>query len=125
MLMATRPESSIARRHGAAFAAWALAACGAVAVTLDARADDTIRCRNGRLVSVGMTTLDVTDRCGQPQSRTAEDIPVRARLPNGNVVQTGTTRAELWVYQRGPGQFDAQLTFEDDKLVRIDFLTEP
>ena len=91
----------------------------------DTSADDTMRCRNGRLVNVGMTAAEITQRCGEPQSRTAEEIPVRARLPSGNVVQTGITRAERWVYQRGQGQFDAQLTFEDDKLVRIDFLTEP
>ena len=54
-----------------------------------------------------------------------DEIPVQARSRNGNVVQTGTTRAERWIYARGQGQFDAQLTFEDDKLRRIDFLTEP
>jgi hypothetical protein len=88
-------------------------------------ADDSMRCRNGRLINVGMATAEVSARCGQPQSRTIEEVPVRARLPTGNVVQTGTTRGERWIYQRGAGQFDAQLTFEDDKLVRIDLLTEP
>jgi len=84
-----------------------------------------MRCRNGRLVNVGMAAPEVTARCGEPQSRTVEEVPIRARLPTGNVVQTGTTRAERWIYKRGPGQFDAQLTFEDGKLLRIDFLTEP
>jgi hypothetical protein len=104
----------------------ALAAVAAAGVwSLDASADDTLRCRNGRLVNVGMLAAEVTAKCGQPQSRMVEEIPVRARLPNGNVVQTGWTRGERWIYQRGPGQFDAQLTFEDDKLVRIDLLTAP
>jgi len=89
------------------------------------RADDTLRCRNGRLINVGMTAAEVQSRCGEPQGRTVEEVPVRARLPSGNVVQTGTTRGERWIYERGQGQFDAQLTFEDQKLVRIDFLTEP
>jgi hypothetical protein len=92
---------------------------------LDARADDSMRCRNGRLVNTGMASADVISRCGQPKSRTVEEIPVHARTPNGNVVQTGTTRAERWIYERGQGQFDAQLTFEDDKLRRIDFLGAP
>jgi hypothetical protein len=89
------------------------------------QADDTMRCRNGRLINTGMTAAEITARCGEPRSRAVEEIPVRARLPNGAVVQTGTTRAERWIYERGQGQFDAQLTFEDDKLVRIDMLTEP
>jgi hypothetical protein len=92
---------------------------------LQSHADDTMRCRNGRLINTGMTAAEITARCGEPRSRAVEEIPVRARLPNGAVVQTGTTRSERWIYDRGQGQFDAQLTFEDDKLVRIDMLTEP
>jgi hypothetical protein len=102
---------------------------GAVAIAgslaLGASGDDNMRCRNGRLINVGMASAEVAAKCGEPQSRMVEEIPVRARLPNGNVVQTGLTQAERWIYQRGPGQFDAQLTFEDDKLVRIDLLTQP
>jgi hypothetical protein len=97
----------------------------AASFALEAPADDTMRCRNGRLINTGMATAEVIGRCGEPSTRTVEEIPVRARLPNGNVVQTGTTRAERWIYERGQGQFDAQLTFEDDKLRRIDFLSEP
>jgi hypothetical protein len=89
-----------------------------------ASADDAVRCRNGRLVNVGMVAAEVVARCGEPRSRTVEEIPVRARLRTGAVVQTGTTKAERWIYERGHGQFDAQLTFEDDKLIRIELLTE-
>ncbi len=103
--------------------------CALVAATLSfafaARAEDSMRCQNGRLINVGMMAAEISGRCGQPQSRTVEEIPVQARTRNGNVVQTGTTRAERWIYERGQGQFDAQLTFEDDKLVRIDLLTKP
>ena len=101
--------------------AFVVAACA----SFGASADDTMQCRNGRLVNVGMAVADVSSRCGNPKSRTVEEIPVRARLPTGAVVQTGTTTAELWIYARGQGQSDAQLTFEDGKLVRIDLLTEP
>ena len=97
----------------------------AVAAMPLAQAEDTVRCRNGRLINVGMMAAEVTARCGQPQSRAVDEIPVQARTRDGNVVQTGTTRAERWIYQRGAGQFDAQLTFEDEKLVRIDLLTRP
>jgi hypothetical protein len=54
----------------------------AVAVSFGASGEDTIRCRNGRLVNVGMTDSEVGSRCGQPKSRTVEEIPVMARLPS-------------------------------------------
>jgi hypothetical protein len=103
-----------------AFCAALAAVC--IATTFATAADDVIRCRSGRLVNVGMVAPEVVARCGEPQSRSAEDIPVRARTPNGNVVVTGSTHVERWTYQRGQGQFDAVLTFEGDKLVRIDLL---
>jgi len=97
----------------------------AASVSSETRAEDSMQCRNGRLINTGMAAAEVIGRCGEPKSRVVETIPVHARTPNGNVVQTGTTRAERWIYARGQGQFDAQLTFEDDKLRRIDLLTAP
>jgi hypothetical protein len=97
----------------------------AVSFSFVASGEDSIRCRSGRLVNVGMTASEVTSLCGQPKSRTVEEIPVMARLPTGAVRQTGTTQAERLIYSRGQGQFDALLTFEDGKLRRIDLLTEP
>ena len=97
----------------------------AAAVSFAASGEDTIRCRNGRLVNVGMTADEVSTRCGEPKSRTVEEIPVLARLPTGATRQTGTTQAERWIYGRGQGQMDALLTFEDGKLRRIDLITQP
>ena len=90
----------------------------------DANAQRTMRCGNGRLVDLGMVAAEILARCGEPKSRSSEDIPVRARLPNGAVIQTGTTRVERWTYERGQGEFDALLTFEDDKLVSIEILAQ-
>jgi hypothetical protein len=84
-----------------------------------------MRCRSGRLINVGMAASEVSSLCGQPKSRTVEEIPVMTRLQTGAVRQTGTTQAERWIYGRGYGQFDAMLTFEDGKLLRIDFITQP
>lgn len=104
-------------------------ACGAVAVAVallawDANAQRTMRCGNGRLVDLGMVAAEILARCGEPKNRSSEEIPVRARLPNGAVIQTGTTRVERWTYERGQGEFDALLTFEDDKLVSIEILAQ-
>ena len=70
-----------------------------------------------------MVDAEVVALCGQPKDRTSEDVPVRARGAGGGVVVTGTTRVERWTYDRGQGQFDAVLSFEDGKLVRIDVLS--
>jgi hypothetical protein len=122
--MAALPEACFLQRLESALALASLAIATA-SISFVAGADDTMRCRNGRLVDVGMTASEVSGRCGQPKSRTVEEIPVMARLPTGAVRQTGTTQAERWIYGRGQGQFDAMLTFEDGKLLRIEILAQP
>jgi hypothetical protein len=97
-----------------------VAFCG---VGLDARADDSTRCRSGRLVNVGMVAAEIVARCGEPKSRSGEDVPIRVRTAAGGTAVIGTTRVERWIYDRGQGQFDAVFTFEDDKLVDIELLT--
>lgn len=109
----------------AASGAWLLrGSCAALAawLTFGAAAEDNLRCRNGKLVQVGMVAAEVKARCGEPTDRDVEDVPVRARTPSGNVIVTGTTRLERWTYNRGPGQFDAVLSFDSDKLVSIELL---
>jgi hypothetical protein len=87
-----------------------------------AAADDTVRCGNGRLVNVGMVDAEVIARCGEPKSRTAAEQPVRTRGAGGGSIVVGTLRTERWTYDRGRGQFDAVLSFEDGKLVSIELL---
>lgn len=95
------------------------------AVSLDASAEDTTRCRSGRIVRVGMTDAEIVAKCGEPKSRTGEDVPIRVRTAAGGTAVVGTTRVERWIYQRGQGQFDAAFTFEDGKLVDIELLVNP
>ena len=113
--------------HELRWTAVVMAVAIAIAAAVFARSADaqrTMRCGNGRLVNVGMVTAEVLARCGEPKSRSSEEIPVRARLPNGASVQTGTTRVERWTYERGQGEFDGLLRFEGDKLVEIELLTQ-
>jgi hypothetical protein len=95
----------------------------AASTAFDAASEDTIRCRSNRLVNVGMQAAQVVGLCGEPKSRSNEDVPVRARGAAGGSIVIGTTRVERWIYSRGQGQFDALLSFEDGELVRIDVLT--
>jgi hypothetical protein len=94
----------------------------AAGVAHSAAADDTMRCASGRLVNVGMVDAEVKARCGVPKSLTTSAQPVRTRGAGGGSVIVGTVRAERWTYERGQGQFDALLSFEDGKLVAIELL---
>jgi hypothetical protein len=102
---------------------WCAVVAVGAALVLGARADDTVRCRSGRLVNVGMSADQVTALCGEPQSRVVEDVPIRAPSAAGGTRVIGTTRVERWTYERQWGQFDALLSFDDGKLVRIELLT--
>jgi hypothetical protein len=88
-----------------------------------AAAADTLRC-GGALISVGMVASQVAARCGEPQTKHLEDVPVRVRRANGKTAAGGITRVERWTYERDYGQFPALLTFEQGKLKTIELLTE-
>ena len=84
--------------------------------------DDNLRC-GSRLISVGMSTNQVKEICGEPQATRVEEVPVHARNPAGTGVrQTGTTRVETWTYDRGTTRFPARLKFEEGRLVGIELV---
>jgi hypothetical protein len=85
-------------------------------------ADDVLRC-GGTWVSVGMVAPQVVAKCGEPQSKQVEDVPIRIRGRNGAVNSVGSTRVEYWTYDRGSGQFPALLTFEEGKLKSLELIT--
>ena len=106
------------RKHilGAVSVAVALWASGS-------RADDPLRC-GGQLVTVGMIAPQIVAKCGEPQTKEVEDVPVRVRGRNGAVTSSGTTRVERWTYDRRDGTFPALLTFEEGKLKSIELITK-
>jgi len=93
----------------------------AVTIAVPAAADDSLRCGTA-LVTLDMVMNEVLARCGEPQSKSAEDVPVKARARTGAVNTVGTTRIERWTYDRGYGQLPALLTFEHGKLKSIELL---
>ena len=93
----------------------------AVAVAGSAIADDSLRCGTA-LVTVNMVISQVLAKCGEPQSKSVEEVPVKARARTGAVNTVGTTRIERWTYDRGYGQLPALLTFEHGKLKSIELL---
>lgn len=100
----------------------ALVLIQALTVAPPARADDdTLRC-GSKLVSPGIERESVLKLCGEPAARKSELVPQYVRNANGVVIQVGTVNMEYWTYDRGSGRFAALLTFEEGKLVSIEFV---
>lgn len=89
--------------------------------TTAAGAVDTLRCGRS-LVDPGMTAAEVESRCGRPDARDVEQVPIRSRTRSGASIEVGVTTVEHWTYERGR-QLPARLTFEDGRLERIELLT--
>ena len=88
-----------------------------------AAADDSLRCGTV-LVTLGMVEDQVLAKCGEPQRKSEEDVPVKARSRTGAVNTVGATRIVRWTYDRGYGQLPAVLTFEKGKLKSIERLPQ-
>ena len=93
-------------------------------------ADNDLRCSN-RLVSIGATPAEVTDKCGEPahveqweeqidgfvtqwfiyKTRSYQDLPQRIETP---------VRMERWTYDFGANRFIRYLTFQNGRLIKID-----
>jgi hypothetical protein len=86
-----------------------------------ASADDSLRCGN-LIVSIGMVADQVVAKCGEPTSKSTEEVPTRTRSRGGAMQTLGNTRIERWTYDRGYGQLPAFLTFEHGKLKSIELL---
>jgi hypothetical protein len=70
-----------------------------------------------------MVAGQVAAKCGAPQAKQSEDVPIRVRRANATVATAGVSHVERWTYERGYGQFPALLTFEQGKLKTIELLT--
>ena len=100
----------------------AAASAAVLAAVMLAPADaQTFRC-SGSIIDRGAIAAEVLSKCGEPRSRESRTEPIVAGRVNGGTHVVGTITIEEWVYERGPGQFQARLTFEEDQLTRIEFL---
>lgn len=86
-------------------------------------ADDVLRC-GGSLVTVGMVAAQVVAKCGEPKTKSVEEVPIRVRRQTGAVNTIGVTQVERWTYDRGYGQFPALLTFEEGKVKSLEIVTK-
>ena len=86
-----------------------------------AQAYGSLRCQ-GKLIRPGQDMAHILNRCGAPQDRVIEEVPVRSRVASGFTRFAGMTVVERWVYDRGWGKFPAVLIFQDGTLRRVDYL---
>jgi hypothetical protein len=80
-------------------------------VTGMAIADEGMRCGN-KLIETGMTQAEVLQHCGEPTSKSTEQVPVRS----GNQV-SGTAAMHTWTYKSY--STTRVLKFDQDRLVSI------
>lgn len=85
--------------------------------------DEVLRC-GSKLVSTGIDSKQVLAQCGEPTTRTTEEVPQMGRRANGTTFVAGKVLVEHWIYDRGSSRFPARLKFEGGKLVSIEFIRE-
>lgn len=79
----------------------------------NASAEDTLRC-GSKIVTVGMTSVEVLKYCGKPTSTEVEEHDIRS---GGRVI--GKTQLNRWTYDRGSVGKPKVLEFDQDKLMSI------
>ena len=95
----------------------------------DARAFQGFRCDTGRLVEEGDQSLEVQNRCGDPDFADSheEKRTVRrtvwtrvAGVPVASEEEvTVSVMIDEWIYDLGPNRFIRHLVFEQNRLVRV------
>ena len=81
----------------------------------------SLRCK-GKLISPGISMMEVLLLCGPPTARIGQEVPVRHRVGTGFSRFSGIILDEQWAYDRGWGKFPALLLFQYGKLKRVEYL---
>lgn len=77
----------------------------------------SLRCGSG-LIENGMTKLDVTSRCGQPDLKEFASLKT-VGVDAGSAFRASTSKVEAWHYNCGEGRFNQTLYFDGGKLALI------
>ena len=76
-------------------AIWALL----TAAPLVSAGDEVFRCGSS-VISTELSVAELLEKCGEPSSRQVSTEDVRARVANGGSQKVGTTKVEIWRYER-------------------------
>ena len=86
---------------------------------------DTMKCGT-KLISDGDSKAKVLLRCGEPfMKEFVGEKTVRSRLYGGYGIRSDTVPVERWTYILGQNKFMRILTFEADKLIKIELGDKP
>ena len=78
---------------------------------------------SGGIVSLGATTGEVVNKCGQPTSSTQrEDKRVEGGPRTSRDRTITAVTVDDWIYNFGPNQFQYRLLFENGRVARIESL---
>jgi len=83
-------------------------------------ADNTFRCGQGQIVSVGNTIAEVYAKCGEPTFR--DRRLESSSWGSGRWGHGGITTIEDWTYNLGANEFMYRLIFAGGRLVKIESL---
>lgn len=94
-----------------------------------AAADNSLRCSN-RIVSVGATPAEVTDKCGEPvyveqweeggESYISQFFDYETERYTAPRLIKAPLRMERWTYDFGTNKFIRYLTFQNGQLIKIE-----
>jgi hypothetical protein len=85
---------------------------------------DNMKCGT-RIVSTGDTKVKVLLRCGEPFFKEVVGEKTRYRRFFGWIIGSSTVLVEEWTYNLGSTKFLRTLTFEGNKLVKIELGDKP
>jgi hypothetical protein len=108
---------------------WTLLAVTLFSLLGAAARADTLRC-GANVVSDGATQAEVSQKCGEPQSRSSRLEVVSQETRQGGATTGGSTATttsvtrniEEWTYNFGPGQFMRLVTFVNGRLSTVQSL---
>lgn len=89
-------------------------------LALPIRASETLRCGT-RLVTMESSQTQILAACGEPAQKRVGVQRNYLRNKKGYITGEIQTETEVWIYERGPNQFRALLSFEGGKLKSMDF----
>jgi hypothetical protein len=93
-------------------------ALGALAALTPAFAEG-FRCGQ-RIATPDMTVEELLEACGEPTTKTVEEIDVHGPGVHGaGNVKRGTVTVETWTYDRGSQSFDMVVTIEDGRIKKM------
>ena len=82
----------------------------------ESAAAETFRCGSW-IATPEMTVQELLDKCGEPTTKTVDQVDVYGPNANGaGNSKRATVTVEKWTYDRGSGSFAMVVTIEDGKI---------